>query len=29
MFHLDDNPPPVDNAPLVERLEVLYNQSSL
>lgn len=28
-YHLDDNPPPVDNAPLIERLESVYEIEDL
>lgn len=29
LYHLDTNPPPVDNAPLIERVKPLYEIDNL
>ena len=29
LYHLDSNPPPVDNAPLIERIKPLYEVDNL
>jgi len=29
VYHLEENPPPVDNAPLIERLQSVYEVNNL